>query len=680
MMKNLTRQIISFLSAVCFLGLGVAVDALELCNKTACFIALIAIAVLPIFSLLLQRLLSKSYARRFRGQTVEERQRFLVSHRSEAEKTAAEKLSLLRRLRMLTRGYTALLWLLAASVAFLGGFFGESTFVLSATILYAYFLFYAVYSRKFAESPIVFDNDAHILNKTDAPQILAILDRAAKAVGCEKPVVPVLSPQCDASVAQDKDKICILIGLRLLYILSEEELYCVFLHELAHVSPEHRALHAMATYHIGMMNQGENQKGIYRIAPSFFLFFDMVYSMQYMLYQYAASLSVESGADLNMVKYGSAEAAASVLRKTRYDDYYTWEREGKSEFSIFEGKFPISDWLRREVQDFCAAVTERRRVWDDMIDKEILANNATHPTLGMRLRAIGAEDYGYVACAHSPEYRAEIDRAGKALESRILEEIAPEYDSARKVRYLDPLARVTDWKNAGMPLAPETYADLISDLQAIGKGDEAEALCDRAIAELDELSSVHAHFVKGCTLLHRYDPAGLPHLYHAVEKNKNYLEEGLSCMGSFCCMTGREEDLQAYRAFAARMAQTAEDEDEQAGFLSKKDRLSKENLPDGMLEEILSYIRSVDEAGLIMNVYLVRKTISETFFTSAFIIHFYGGTDEARNEIMHKIVRYLDSHPSDWHFSLFDYFEFPEVKVEKIPGSLVYSKSQQQKG
>ena len=210
--------------------------------------------------------------------------------------------------------------------------------------------------------------------------------------------------------------------------------------------------------------------------------------------------------------------------------------------------------------------------------------------------------------------------------------------------------------------------------------DEAEALCDRDIAELDELSSVHAHFVKGCILLHRYDPAGLKYLYHAIERNKNYLEEGLSCMGSFCCMTGREEDLQAYRAFAARMAQTAEDEDEKAGYLSKKDHLTKENLPDGMLEDILSYIRSVDESGIILNVYLVRKTISETFFTSAFIIHFYGGTDEARNEIMHKIFRYLDSHPSDWHFSLFDYFEFPEVKVEKIPGSLVYSKSQQQKG
>ena len=54
----------------------------------------------------------------------------------------------------------------------------------------------------------------------------------------------------------------------------------------------------------------------------------------------------------------------------------------------------------------------------------------------------------------------------------------------------------------------------------------------------------------------------------------------------------------------------------------------------------------------------MRKTVSETFFASVFIIHFYGGTDAQRDEIMHKIFRFLDSHPSDWQFSLFDYFEY----------------------
>ena len=92
-----------------------------------------------------------------------------------------------------------------------------------------------------------------------------------------------------------------------------------------------------------------------------------------------------------------------------------------------------------------------------------------------------------------------------------------------------------------------------------------------------------------------------------------------------------------------------------------------------MLEEILTFIRSIDQ-DIIQNIYLVRKTVSETFFASVFIIHFYGGTDAQRDEIMHKIFRFLDSHPSDWQFSLFDYFEYPEVKVEKIEGSLVFSK------
>ena len=680
-MKNLARQILSFLSALLCVGLGVAIGALEFHHKFKLFSTVLVLAALPFVYLLLQLLLSRSYARHFQGQSVEERHRFLLSHRSEAAKTAAEKLSLLRRIRALTRGYTVLLWLSAASAAFFAGLFCEDifSFGIAAILLYAYFLFYTVYYRKRPASSISLD-DAFVLGRKDAPQIYAILDRAVTAMGCRKPVVLLLSPQCNASVAQDKDKVCILIGVRLLYILSEEELYCVFLHELSHVSPEHRELQSMADDHAGITNQGEGLSAVYRAAPHFYLFFDMLYSMQYMLYQYAASLSVESEADLAMVRHSCVEAAASALRKIRYEDYYAWEDEAKNKSSIFEREFPISDWIEREARDFTAAIAERRQDWDAMIDREILANNATHPTLGMRLQAIGAEGRGFLPSTHSPEYRAEIDHATADLEADILKEITPEYASARQARYLDPLSRVTDWKNAGMPISPEAYADLLADLRAIGKVDEAEALCDRVIAELDELSSVHAHFIKGCILLHRYDPAGLPYLYHAVEKNKNYLEEGLSCMGSFCCMTGREEDLQAYRAFAARMAQTAEDEDEKAGYLSRRDHLTKENLPDGMLEDILSYIRSVDESGIIQNVYLVRKTISETFFTSAFIIHFYGGTDEKRNEIMHKIFRYLDSHPSDWQFSLFDYFDYPEVKVEKIHGSLVYSKSQQQKG
>ena len=175
-------------------------------------------------------------------------------------------------------------------------------------------------------------------------------------------------------------------------------------------------------------------------------------------------------------------------------------------------------------------------------------------------------------------------------------------------------------------------------------------------------------------MLYRYDANGMDLIYRAMEANGNYVDEGLDTIGSFCCLTGREADLLEYRKKALLLAQKHMDEDEKISFLSKSDNLTCENLPQGMLEEILAFIKSVD-MDIIENIYLVRKTVSESFFASVFIIQFRGGTDAQRHEIMHKIFRYLDSYHIDWQFSLFDYFDYPEIKVEKIEGSLVYSKN-----
>ena len=152
------------------------------------------------------------------------------------------------------------------------------------------------------------------------------------------------------------------------------------------------------------------------------------------------------------------------------------------------------------------------------------------------------------------------------------------------------------------------------------------------------------------------------------------MEEGVQMIGQFYCMTGREKELQEYRARAQQMAQKDKDEYSQTGVLSPKDKLSADQMPEGMLENILEFIHSIDE-DIVKNIYLVRKTINENFFTSAFVIHFWGGTDEQRDEIMHKIFCYLDTYPVDWQFSLFDYTNVSNIKFDKIEGSLVWSKS-----
>ena len=145
-------------------------------------------------------------------------------------------------------------------------------------------------------------------------------------------------------------------------------------------------------------------------------------------------------------------------------------------------------------------------------------------------------------------------------------------------------------------------------------------------------------------------------------------------IGQFFCMTGREKELQEYRERARQMAQRDKDEYSQAGVLSKRDKLGADQMPDGMLENILEFIHSIDE-GIIKNIYRVRKTVTESFFVSVFVIHFWGGTDEQRGEIMHKIFRYLDTYPVDWQFSLFDYADHTDIPFEKIEGSLVWTKN-----
>ena len=90
-----------------------------------------------------------------------------------------------------------------------------------------------------------------------------------------------------------------------------------------------------------------------------------------------------------------------------------------------------------------------------------------------------------------------------------------------------------------------------------------------------------------------------------------------------------------------------------------------------MLEYILDYIDSVDD-GDINKIYLVRKTVTEDFHISVFVIDYANPDPGEQNEIQYKIYCCLDA--MDHQFSLFNYLDVASVGVEKIEGSCVYSK------
>ena len=92
-----------------------------------------------------------------------------------------------------------------------------------------------------------------------------------------------------------------------------------------------------------------------------------------------------------------------------------------------------------------------------------------------------------------------------------------------------------------------------------------------------------------------------------------------------------------------------------------------------MLEGILSYIGGISQDS-IEKIFLVRKTISDQFFTSAFVIRFLPETsEETKQEVLHQIFRYLDT-STDWQFSLFDEADVPKGLAERVENSCVFEK------
>jgi hypothetical protein len=104
------------------------------------------------------------------------------------------------------------------------------------------------------------------------------------------------------------------------------------------------------------------------------------------------------------------------------------------------------------------------------------------------------------------------------------------------------------------------------------------------------------------------------------------------------------------------------------------DHLVKEEELGDMLPDILAYMEQVSE-GKLKKVYLVRKVISEDFFSRVFVISFEEGED---NRVLRRaydaIFNYLDSYPVDWQFSLFVCDPNTLMAVSRVEGSLVWEK------
>ena len=306
-----------------------------------------------------------------------------------------------------------------------------------------------------------------------------------------------------------------------------------------------------------------------------------------------------------------------------------------------------------------------------MIDNEIISRNATHSTIKMRIDGLGVKDLKLIPKNDSDEYLAEVEKATLMLEGVVRKNLEPNYKLIRQQNYLNSKELLDKWESEGKPITKENYQNIVLALFSSRKITEFVNLCCQIIEKIPEPANYFAHHMYGIYLLHCYDESGIDHLYKSIELNHNDWWEAMEHIGQYACVVGKQDQLDKYREKAPAMAKKQEDVYDKMNSLNPKDSLIPESLPDGMIEDFLAYLRSIDD-GIIERIYMVRKVISEEHFVTCVIVQPKRKIKSDKFvEAMDKIFQYLDK-SSDWQFSLFDMRMVPRILYPKIKKNCIY--------
>lgn len=510
------------------------------------------------------------------------------------------------------------------------------------------------------------------LDKKDYPNIFALAEQAKKKLGVQGDIRIFAEANAGISVAEYRGTTCLILGVLLLNLLSEDELYRIFLHEFSHISanrsPQHRA-----EYRYAKWEQMQPEHFLVWLTQAPFVGLDAEYEITSMLWQTAVSVQKEFEADRAMAEDGNAETAASALLKCSYYDFFRWEdRFSEENENVYRGEAPPEDMESRIFSRFSHAASLRGSDWNRLNEAEILSKTATHPTIRMRLEAFGIKTLQTVPDNSGEEYRTERANALAFTDKLVKDKFSKDYEATREREYLQKCRTVETWEQDGCPVSATGYADVFDALWALDRTKDAEALCDQAIAELPPAAAAFAGYWKGAMLLHRYDDGGIEHIYRAIEQNENYTGDGLELIGAYCCRTGNAAELERYRACATELLQQRVDHSRQNELKKNDDLFPETGLPASERAGVIAYITTMGE-DCLEKLWLARKTADDGYFFTAVILKLKEDTaPQERSDLGHAVFEYLDT-VSDWNYCLYFIDELQGLSEKQLEACCVFS-------
>ena len=537
--------------------------------------------------------------------------------------------------------------------------------------------FYRIFDVVFAKKL----NKQALVPEGELPMLEALAHKAADAVGVKGKIRLELTRDCDCDVNRFGKTHVVFFGTRLLAVCTEEEIYQCLLASFDYFSRPRESRRVFRLYRLGELG-GAEIRPLTFVFDRFFSYADAMLEWEYDLYVTAYKAYIDDLANRRLKEQGDPAAAVGAMCKRAMWRHFTFEASDYLTKPFYFEPKPHTHFERDVCDAYRRALGERHEVWLDMLSREFRSEQNrgrglfTECWRELTPHAEAPESTAWVPDMDTP-YGQETLKAIGLVDARIRNEIAPGYAAYRKREYLEPLKTVEAYEADPTGYTTPELSPVINAYRDLCRYDEAEAVCDGILErETNCFALAHALYFKGMQMLHRYDVCGIDSIYRAIDLNKNYMKDGFELVEEYCLLCGLEDEYATYLRRAEIQLSAHAYNHNEAGELTPRDHLVKEEELGDQLPAILAYMEQVSE-GCIQEIYLVRKVISEDFFSSVFVLNFaYGADREVCDRAYTAIFNYLDAYPVDWQFSLFLYNRETEAAVRLVEGSLVWKKQE----
>lgn len=383
------------------------------------------------------------------------------------------------------------------------------------------------------------------INREEYPQLFKVIDSAIEMTKAPKlDEICILDDEnigvtCLLNGFGANGKNVLVIGIKALKVLSEEELKTVIIHELAHIYNEDTKVSSEISRRLIRWNEivyrvdeGDNIIKMILLLP-----FAKFYIEKLERYLDAMSQTEELLADKEVSKYMSVEIYAKATMKLEIMEKFL--ANPYSELEIRSSDEAPKNYFSTLFEDFESELPERKEQWMNQIKKRISSIYDTHPSFKERMEALGIKDFSYDINFNdqSDDYKKEIDTLIEIKNKQWHKYWSDQWEDVTK-EYKEQLEIIKNYKDTDDIEKIMEYGEALEDL-----GEYEKALdFYKNIASKDKECAI-AMYKVGQIMLMNNNEEGIEFIEKSVELDGRFFISAMGIITEYFLDNGMKEKI-----------------------------------------------------------------------------------------------------------------------------------------